>query len=167
MSVFDESSGAACSSDQGFRRDDDRPAGMAEAPVLLPVRAAGDAPRMVIVEDAPLIALDLAETMRDLGFDVRATAFTHEQALAEIERSAPQFAVIDLHLGAGENGVQQAEGLLAILDDRGCRCLVFSGDEAACSRVAERYPHFSVLAKPAQPDRLVREMQKLRNLGAR
>ena len=167
MSVFDETSGSACSLDPGSRSEDDLRGGMAEAPGLMPVRAAGDAPRMVIVEDAPLIALDLAETMRDLGFDVRATAFTHEQALTEIERSAPQFAVVDLHLGAGENGVQQGETLLALLDERGCRCLVFSGDDAACSRVAERYPHFSVLAKPAQPDRLVREMQRLRTLDAR
>lgn len=167
MSVFDENSGAGCNLDQGFRSEDDLPGGLAEAPVLLPVKAGGDAPRMVIVEDAPLIALDLAETMRDLGFDVRATAFTHEQALAEIERSVPQFAVIDLHLGVGENGVQQGETLLEMLDERGCRCLVFSGDDAACSRVAERFPHFSVLAKPAQPDRLVREMQRLRTLGPR
>ena len=163
MSAFDENTTVA---EKTFPPDEDRSSGLAEAPVLLPFHAAGDSPRMIIVEDAPLIALDLAETMRDLGFDVRATAFTHEQALSEIERSVPQFAVVDLHLGVGENGLRQGEALLAMLDERGCRCLVFSGDEQACSRVAARYPHFSVLSKPAQPERLVREMQKLRLLGA-
>ncbi len=165
--MFDETASAAAAIDPVSRSADDVATCMEEAPVLLPIQAGGDAPRLVIVEDAPLIALDLAETMRDLGFDVRATAFTHEQALAEIERSAPQFAVIDLHLGVGENGVQHGEALLAMLDERGCRCLVFSGDEAACTRVAAQYSHFSVLAKPAQPDQLMREMQKLRAQNAR
>lgn len=158
MSAYDEN-GFTTVFDSSTRGEDSL--GLAEAPAgSMPLSA--DAPRMIIVEDAPLIALDLAETMRDLGFDVRATAFTHEQAIAEIERTGPDFAVVDLHLGAGENGVRDGESLLGILDERGCRCLVFSGDEAACARVARRYPNFAVLSKPAQPDRLVAEMQKLR-----
>ena len=125
------------------------------------------APRMLIVEDAPLIALDLAETMKDLGFEVSATAFTHEQALAEIERSVPDYAVIDLHLGVrrdvldGRDG-RDGETLLSMLAARGCRCLVFSGDDSACRRVAERFPRFSVLAKPAQPEALAREIDRSR-----
>ena len=150
MSAFD--------AEQELRVEDEHaPAEAAIAP-LHP----SDAPRMVIVEDAPLIALDLAETMRELGFNVCATAFTHEQARAEIDRWAPQFAIVDLHLGVGENDLRKGEALLALLNERGCRCLVFSGDEEACGRLAGRYPHFSVLSKPAQPDRLVREIQKLR-----
>ena len=123
------------------------------------------APRMIIVEDAPLIALDLAETMKELGFDVRATAFTHDQALAEIDEADPDFAVIDLHLGMAGEG-RDGEALLAILDARGCRCLVFSGDGDACRRVAARYPRVSVLAKPAEPDLLAREIEGLRQRPA-
>lgn len=123
------------------------------------------APKMIIVEDAPLIALDLAETMKDLGFDVRATAFTHDQAMAEIERSVPDYAVIDLHLGAGGDG-RDGETLLSMLEARGCRCLVFSGDQDACRRVAELYPQVPVLAKPAQPAALAREIERLRQLSA-
>ncbi len=120
-------------------------------------------PKMMIVEDAPLIALDLAETMKDLGFDVSATAFTHEQALTEIERSVPDYAVIDLHLGVSHDG-RDGEALLSVLNARGCRCLVFSGDDTACRRVAEHYPRVAVLAKPAQPGALAREIERLRQL---
>jgi ActR/RegA family two-component response regulator len=120
---------------------------------------------MIIVEDAPLIALDLAETMKDLGFDVRATAFTHDQALAEIQRLVPDYAVIDLHLGPKEDG-RDGEALLSMLDARGCRILVFSGDEDACRRVAEHYPKVSVLSKPAQPEALAREINRLKQLPA-
>lgn len=123
------------------------------------------APRMIIVEDAPLIALDLAETMLDLGFDVRATAFTHDQAIAEIEQSVPDYAVIDLHLGTSKDG-SDGEALLSMLDARGCRCLVFSGDEEACRRVSDLYPQVSVLSKPAQPGALAREIARLRQLSA-
>lgn len=163
MSAFDQNALATAGFEPPSRVDDDR--GLAEAPVVT-LTISADAPRMVIVEDAPLIALDLAETMRDLGFDVRATAFTHEQAVAEIERWVPQYAIVDLHLGGGDQGVPQAEALLGMLSARGCRCLVFSGDQQACARVAERFPNFPVLSKPAQPERLIREMQKLRGIDA-
>lgn len=158
MSAFDEHGLGAAAMEPGPAEDGQ---GFAEKP-MAPSHRTADAPRMMIVEDAPLIAVDLAETMRELGFDVQATAFTHDQALTEIERTAPQFAIVGLHLGLGENGVRQGEALLELLDGLGCRCLVFSGDEEACRRVAERYPHFSVLSKPAQPETLVAEIEKLR-----
>jgi ActR/RegA family two-component response regulator len=103
--------------------------------------------------------------MKDLGFDVRATAFTREQALAEIAEAVPDFAVIDLHLGMAQDG-RDGEALLSVLSARGCRCLVFSGDEDACRRVAEHYPLVSVLSKPAQPGMLAREIERLRQRPA-
>ena len=163
MSAFDEDAFLAAAQDHGVRPEDEP--GFAEAP-LAPLHLVSDAPRMVIVEDAPLIAVDLAETMRELGFDVQAIAFTHEQALAEIQRTVPQYAIVGLHLGIGEDGVRHGEALLEQFDGLGCRCLVFSGDEQACSRVAARHPQFSVLLKPALTETLVAEVQKLRALDA-
>jgi ActR/RegA family two-component response regulator len=141
------------------------PADMAGPPVGAVAHAVAHSPRVIIVEDAPFIALDLAETMKDLGFDVSATAFTHEQALAEIAQAVPDFAVIDLHLGMVGDG-RGGEALLSMLSARGCRCLVFSGDEDAIRRVAEDYPHVSVLSKPAQPGTLAREIERLRQRPA-
>ena len=160
MSVFDENGATALEPEHGICNANQQQ-GLADAP-LESVSVTADPPRMVIIEDAPLIALDLAEAMRELGFDVRATAFTHEQALAEIQQAQPHFAIIDLHLGPGESGVRQGEALLDLLDGIGCRCLIFSGDAAACRRVAGHYPHFPVLLKPARPEMLVAAVQKLR-----
>lgn len=164
MSSFDESAPSSDPTDAGRRIEHEAARETNEAPRPVTGRAAG-APRMIIVEDAPLIALDLAETMKDLGFDVGATVFTREQALAEIARSAPDFAVIDLHLGMSQDG-RDGEALLSMLSARGCRCLVFSGDEDACRRVAEDYPQVSVLSKPAQPGMLAREIERLRQRPA-
>lgn len=163
MSIFDEILCASSSPEPGLRADDDLPSDLSAIEHGQLLMTEGRAPRMIIVEDAPLIALDLAETMKDLGFDVQATASTHDHALAEIERLAPDYAVIDLHLGVSDNG-RDGEALLSVLDARGCRCLVFSGDDTACRRVAEHYPQVSVLAKPAQPGALAREIERLRQL---
>jgi ActR/RegA family two-component response regulator len=164
MSIFDETASSAEPTEAGRPLEPDgahEPRGAAR----LLTHPAAASPRMIIVEDAPLIALDLAETMKDLGFDVRATAFTHEQALAQIEEAAPDFAVIDLHLGMAQDG-RDGEALLSMLSARGCRCLVFSGDEDACRRVAAHYPQVSVLTKPAQPGMLAREIERLRQRPA-
>jgi ActR/RegA family two-component response regulator len=164
MSSFEESAPSAEPADTGRRLEHEGPREPGERSRAL-LGPAANAPRMIIVEDAPLIALDLAETMRDLGFDVRATAFTHEQALAQIEEAVPDFAVIDLHLGMAQHG-RDGEALISMLSARGCRCLVFSGDEDACRRVAEHYPQVSVLSKPAQPGVLAREIERLRQRPA-
>jgi ActR/RegA family two-component response regulator len=164
MTIFDETAASAEPSESGrlLERDGAHDPDGEARPLAHP--AAG-MPRMIIVEDAPLIALDLAETMKDLGFDVSATAFTREQALAHIEEAAPDFAVIDLHLGMAQDG-RDGEALLSMLSARGCRCLVFSGDEDACRRVAAHYPQVSVLTKPAQPGMLAREIERLRQRPA-
>lgn len=164
MSSFDDCPPSADGAESGRRLEHDTARGTHEDGRLAAGRVSG-APRMIIVEDAPLIALDLAETMKDLGFDVRATAFTREQALAQIAEAVPDFAVIDLHLGMAQDG-RDGEALLSILSARGCRCLVFSGDEDACRRVAEHYPQVSVLSKPAQPGMLAREIERLRQRPA-
>lgn len=163
MAIFDESPCSSSEPDLGARGDSDAAIALHVVERERPILMADLAPKMIIVEDAPLIALDLAETMRDLGFDVRATAFTHDQALAEIDQSVPDYAVIDLHLGVSRDG-RDGEALLSMLSARGCRCLVFSGDDTACRRVAEQYPAVSVLTKPAQPGALAREIERLRQL---
>jgi two-component system, response regulator PdtaR len=163
MSIFDESPCSSSAPGAEARTDNDAILPLPVCEQGRPIMVGDLAPKMIIVEDAPLIALDLAETMRDLGFDVRATAFTHDQALAEIEQSVPDYAVIDLHLGVSPDG-RDGEALLSMLNARGCRCLVFSGDDSACRRVAEQYPEVSVLTKPAQPGVLAREIERLRQL---
>lgn len=166
MSILDESVRASSAREAETQFDDDpAPLVSVDEDQRSLTTGIARAPRMIIVEDAPLIALDLAETMKDLGFDVRATVFTLEQATAEIAQSAPEYAVIDLHLGINRDG-RDGEALLSMLNARGCRCLVFSGDDDACRRLAADYPQVSVLTKPAQPDALAREIDRLRQLPA-
>lgn len=138
--------------------------GFAEPP-LPDLSADLDAPTMLIIEDAPLIAFDLAETMRELGFAVRDIAADHAEARQAILDDPPQFAIVDLHLGGKQDSIRPSEELLAQLDAIGCRCLIFSGDADACRRMGKRFPHFAVLTKPAERAKLVSTVEALRQGG--
>lgn len=143
-------------------RGDERGTGFAEPP--LPDLVPGlDAPTMLIIEDAPLIAFDLAETMRELGFLVADIAANHAEARRAIADGPPQFAIVDLHLGGKQGNIKPSEELLAELDAIGCRCLIFSGDAAACRRMGERFPNFAVLTKPAERATLIGTLKALRD----
>lgn len=136
--------------------------GLAEPP-LRGLSPRLDAPTMLIIEDAPLIAYDLAETMRELGFEIGAIVATHDEAWQAIRESPPQFAIVDLHLDGKQGNIGPSEDLLAYLEALGCRCLIFSGDAAACLRMSVRFPNFAVVTKPAQTTRLIAEMKRLRD----
>ncbi|MDW4498540.1 HWE histidine kinase domain-containing protein [Sulfitobacter sp. D35] len=61
-----------------------------------------DAVRVLVVEDDPIIALDLSAALTELGYAVVSSARTVESALAFVEESEPQLVLLDLNL-AGES----------------------------------------------------------------
>ncbi|QRY70719.1 GAF domain-containing protein (plasmid) [Ensifer sp. PDNC004] len=56
-------------------------------------------PRIMIVEDQMLIALDLEAMLSDEGFSEVSTASSVQQGMAHIERAAPELAILDINLG--------------------------------------------------------------------
>lgn len=118
---------------------------------------------MLIIEHESLIAMDVSETMAGIGFGACRVALSYASALAEIDRAMPDYAVVDIHIDAPAGG----ERLLRRLRDAGCRCVVFSADGDACRRLAVEHPSLEVVAKPAQPDQLIRAVTALRSGDAR
>lgn len=57
-------------------------------------------PRVLIVEDEPLIALMLEDLLRELGCHVVGCAHSEREAFALLGASSPQVAIIDVHLGS-------------------------------------------------------------------
>ena len=88
---------------------------------------AGQPPRVLVVEDEFLIALDVAEVLREMGCEVVGPANDLRTAMRLMRSVSPDLAVIDLNLGRGMGG----ETLVRLLEASGCRCLVLSGD-ATC-----------------------------------
>ncbi|MGA1540654.1 MAG: response regulator, partial [Chthoniobacterales bacterium] len=58
-----------------------------------------DQPRILIVEDEAITAMDLAAELRGLGYDVCGTADTAEGAIEAVEREAPNLVLMDIRLG--------------------------------------------------------------------
>ena len=57
-------------------------------------------PRVLIVEDEPLIAMMLRDWVSDMGYDSIGPAHHVEAALALLERAKPDVALLDIALGS-------------------------------------------------------------------
>jgi two-component system response regulator RegA len=107
---------------------------------------------LLIVEDDKAFVERLARAMESRGFLV-ATAESVSQGLAQIARSAPAFAVVDLRLGDG-NGLDVVSALKKQRPD--ARTIVLTGyGNIATAVTAVKLGAFDYLAKPADADDVV------------
>lgn len=107
---------------------------------------------LLIVEDDKAFLERLARAMEARGFVVR-TSDSVAEGLAQIQRSAPAFAVIDLRLGDG-NGLDVVSALKAQRPD--ARTIVLTGyGNIATAVTAVKLGAVDYLAKPADADDIV------------
>lgn len=107
---------------------------------------------LLIVEDDKAFLERLARAMEARGFVVR-TSDTVADGLAQIQRSAPAFAVIDLRLGDG-NGLDVVSALKVQRPD--ARTIVLTGyGNIATAVTAVKLGAVDYLAKPADADDIV------------
>jgi DNA-binding NtrC family response regulator len=70
--------------------------------------------RILVVEDEAVVALDIEERLRRLGYEVVSTADSAEAALAEAALLRPDLVLMDIQLGRdGSNGIGAARRLRA------------------------------------------------------
>lgn len=69
---------------------------------------------VLIIEDEPLIAMDLEQIVRGLGHDVAGVATTHEDAVAAFENSDAGLVLADIQLADGSSGIDAVQDILAI-----------------------------------------------------
>lgn len=68
---------------------------------------------IMIIEDEPLIAMDIEELVESLGHKVVGTARTHKEATALFNRSAPKMVLADIQLADGSSGIDAVNEILA------------------------------------------------------
>ncbi|MBQ2261614.1 MAG: response regulator [Loktanella sp.] len=68
--------------------------------------------RIQIIEDEPLIALDIKSIVTEMGHDVTGIARTHTEAVALGSRERPDLILADIHLADNSSGVDAVVELL-------------------------------------------------------
>ena len=103
-------------------------------------------PRILVVEDETVVALDIAMQLRDFGYEPLGPASTGEQAIEMAQRLQPQLVLMDVHLGSSMDGITAAQ---EIRTQCGIACLfqsAFTGEDTL-ARVKLTQPA-GYLAKP-------------------
>jgi CheY-like chemotaxis protein len=65
-------------------------------------------PRILIVEDEAIVAADIKSTLKGLGYDVPAIAFSGEEALNKVEEIQPDLILMDIVLKGEMDGIEAA-----------------------------------------------------------
>lgn len=68
---------------------------------------------ILIIEDEPLIAMDIEEMVESLGHRVVGTARTHKEATALFQSTNPKMVLADIQLADGSSGIDAVNEILA------------------------------------------------------
>jgi CheY-like chemotaxis protein/DNA-directed RNA polymerase specialized sigma24 family protein len=71
---------------------------------------------VLIIEDEPIIALDLENLVTELGHEVVGTAATREQAVKLAHAKKPGLILADINLGEGGSGIDAVTEILSSFD---------------------------------------------------
>lgn len=111
-------------------------------------------PRVLIVEDEPLIALDLEELLTDANFEICGIASTVVSALHYIDSRSFDVAIVDANL-RGVSAAPVAEALQA----RHLPFAVMSG--YSIDQQSQALRQAVLLTKPADPARIIHTLRAL------
>jgi CheY-like chemotaxis protein len=69
--------------------------------------------RVLIIEDEPLISMDLSAIVQELGHEVAAVARTRDDAVEAAKREMPGLVLADIQLADGSSGIDAVKDILA------------------------------------------------------
>lgn len=72
--------------------------------------------RVMIIEDEPLIAMDLEQIVRDMGHDLTGVAVTRDEAVALAMEERPGLVLADIQLADDSSGIDAVKDILAEYD---------------------------------------------------
>jgi len=92
--------------------------GVSEAETAALLREASEdisrqvATEILIIEDEPLIAMDIEDMVSSLGHKVSGVARTHGEAITLFEKTAPKMILADIQLADGSSGIDAVNEIL-------------------------------------------------------
>jgi DNA-binding NtrC family response regulator len=108
--------------------------------------------RILVCEDEPYIALDLAASVEDAGGEVVGPAASVIEAMALLNQGTVAGAILDVHLIGGD-----VTPVATILIEAGVP-VVFQTGVGLPPGLKERYPDLAVWAKPTRAEYLIRHL---------
>lgn len=72
--------------------------------------------KVLIIEDEPIISLDLQSIVKEMGHNVVATATTRDEAVRAARRTGPGLVLADIKLADGSSGIDAVRQILSELD---------------------------------------------------
>ena len=110
----------------------------------------GSAPQVLVLEDEPIIALNIEGILRDEGFDIAASLATCASAIEWLMTHYADVALLDVDLQDGS-----CELVAQRLLDLGIPFVVFSGSNPGEETIDPVFLKGAWLAKPAASPRIV------------
>ncbi|MBO6550792.1 MAG: response regulator [Rhizobiales bacterium] len=71
---------------------------------------------ILIIEDEPLIALDIQNMVEDLGHEVTGIARTHEEVMKLFDETQPKMILADIQLADGSSGLEAVNDILETIE---------------------------------------------------
>jgi CheY-like chemotaxis protein len=103
---------------------------------------------VLIIEDEPIIAMDLEALVVDLGHVVTEVARTHKEAIAAIARRKPGLVLADVRLADGSSGLEAVSEILKLYSVP----VIFITAYPERLLTGERPEPTFLITKPFQPD---------------
>jgi len=105
---------------------------------------------VMIIEDEPIIAMDLEAIMDDLGHEVVGVVRARRQALALAAEREPELIVADIELADGRTGIETVN---EIVSEKGKPVVFVTGHPSLYLSLATNRPEpVFLLSKPFSPD---------------
>lgn len=112
-----------------------------------------DRPRVLVVEDDPLIGFDLAVELEQAGFAVVGVAPSVNKALILFQQHGCEVAILDVNLGR-----ETSAGIARALAAAGVPFVALTG--YAADQCPDEFTSAPLLSKPFETDRLVAELRR-------
>lgn len=113
--------------------------------------------KVLIVEDEPIVALDLQQELEKFGCEVVALAQSADEALMAVEETQPDLALMDLHIVGSLDGIQTARLLRDAYQIPSIFLTAYS-DDTTIERAVRETP-YGYLTKPFQTRELKATLQ--------
>jgi DNA-binding NarL/FixJ family response regulator len=117
--------------------------------------------RILLVEDDPLILMDLEYILEDAGVEVVGSCSNIKSALAKVASSDIEVAILDIRLGRESIAPVARE-----LEKKGIPFVFYSG-QVGSDPIRDEFPTIKILPKPAAARVIVAEIAALMHFGER